>query len=224
MKVVLASCAALPNGDGDEDALIDALRRDGVDVVWQPWGEAVDADLVVLRATWDYTERLDDFLAWCETVPALANPLPVVRWNTDKSYLVELAGRGIPDIRLPYPLNPVNADRVLSLLDRTHLSFVVDDLDVARGWSRVMSTARRQVDVLIKIDVGFHRCGIDPALTDAADFIARVADLPGLRLKGRLPASDTDVRSQGNTSASSPARLERRFFYDLNAAVPNRER
>ena len=96
MKVVLASCAALPNGDGDEDALIDALRRDGVDVVWQPWGEAVDADLVVLRATWDYTERLDDFLAWCETVPALANPLPVVRWNTDKSYLVELAGRGIP--------------------------------------------------------------------------------------------------------------------------------
>ncbi|NGY65620.1 hypothetical protein G7043_42705 [Lentzea sp. NEAU-D13] len=96
MKVVLASCAALPNGDGDEDALIDALRRDGVDVVWQPWGEAVDADLVVLRATWDYTERLDDFLAWCETVPALANPLPVVRWNTDKSYLVELAARGIP--------------------------------------------------------------------------------------------------------------------------------
>ena len=96
MKVVLASCAALPQGDGDEDALIDALRRDGVDVVWQPWGEAVDADLVVLRATWDYTERLDDFLAWCETVPTLANPLPVVRWNTDKSYLVELAEHGLP--------------------------------------------------------------------------------------------------------------------------------
>ncbi|WP_086668998.1 ATP-grasp domain-containing protein [Lentzea kentuckyensis] len=95
MKVVLASCAALPNGDGDEDALIDALRRDGVDVGWQPWGSGVDADLVVLRATWDYTERLDDFLAWCETVPALANPVSVVRWNTDKSYLVELAAHGV---------------------------------------------------------------------------------------------------------------------------------
>ena len=42
---------------------------------------------------------------------------------------------GIEDIRLPYPLNPVNADRVLALLDRTHLSFIVDHLDVARGWS-----------------------------------------------------------------------------------------
>lgn len=95
MKVVLASCAAMPKGDGDEDALVAALERDGVDVTWQPWGEPVDADLVVLRATWDYTERLDDFLAWCESVPALANPLEVVRWNTDKSYLVELAGRGL---------------------------------------------------------------------------------------------------------------------------------
>ncbi|HEX8868503.1 MAG TPA: hypothetical protein VF821_22785 [Lentzea sp.] len=95
MKVVLASCAALPEGDGDEDALLDALKRDGVDVQWQPWGSPVDADLVVLRATWDYTERLDDFLAWCDTVPALANPVPVVRWNTDKSYLVELAARGL---------------------------------------------------------------------------------------------------------------------------------
>ncbi|MEV6243700.1 hypothetical protein [Lentzea sp. NPDC051838] len=95
MKVVLASCAALPEGDGDEDALIDVLKRDGVDVRWQPWGSPVEADLVVLRATWDYTERLDDFLAWCDTVPALANPVSVVRWNTDKSYLVELAARGL---------------------------------------------------------------------------------------------------------------------------------
>ncbi|WP_434442199.1 ATP-grasp domain-containing protein [Lentzea sp. E54] len=96
MKVVLASCAAMPKGDGDEDPLVAALERDGVDVTWQPWGEPVDADLVVLRATWDYTERLDDFLAWCESVPQLANPVEVVRWNTDKSYLVELAGRGLP--------------------------------------------------------------------------------------------------------------------------------
>lgn len=95
MKVVLASCAALPEGDGDEDALIAVLKRDGVDVVWQPWGSPVDADLVVLRATWDYTERLDDFLTWCESVPTLANPVSVVRWNTDKSYLVELGERGL---------------------------------------------------------------------------------------------------------------------------------
>ncbi len=96
MRVVLVSCAALPKGDGDDDPLFDALVRDGVDVAWEVWGGRVDADLAVLRAPWDYTERLDEFLAWCDAVPALANPAAVVRWNTDKSYLVELAARGVP--------------------------------------------------------------------------------------------------------------------------------
>ena len=40
--------------------------------------------------------------------------------------------------------------------------------------------------MLVKVDVGFHRCGIDPETTDAAEFVARVAELPGLRLRGLL--------------------------------------
>lgn len=96
------------------------------------------------------------------------------------------AAAGIEDIRLPYPLHPVNADRVVDLLDRTHLSFIVDDSDVARGWSDAMQRAGREVDVLVKVDVGFHRCGIDPARPDAADFVARIAELPGLRFRGLL--------------------------------------
>lgn len=96
MKVVLASCDRLPLGDGDEESLVAALRRDGVDVEWQPWGSPVEADLVVLRTTWDYPDHLAEFLTWCESVPGLANPLPVVRWNIDKSYMAELAAHGVP--------------------------------------------------------------------------------------------------------------------------------
>jgi D-serine deaminase-like pyridoxal phosphate-dependent protein len=125
------------------------------------------------------------------------------------------AERGIPDIRLPYPLNPVNADRVLSLLDRTHLSFIVDDLDVARGWSRVIGSAGRRVDVLIKIDVGFHRCGIDPATTDAPDFIARVAELPGLRLKGLLSHAGHAYGAPSEQEVEAIARREAELLNGL---------
>jgi D-serine deaminase-like pyridoxal phosphate-dependent protein len=96
------------------------------------------------------------------------------------------AAAGIPDIRLPYPLNPANADRVIALLDRTRLSFIVDHPVVARQWSDAMTRAGRQVDVLIKVDVGFHRCGIDPAAAEAVAMIRAVAGLPGLRFKGLL--------------------------------------
>ena len=51
------------------------------------------------------------------------------------------AAAGIEDIRLPYPINPVNADRVLKLLDLTRLSFIVDDL--GRGARLVGGDARR---------------------------------------------------------------------------------
>ena len=67
------------------------------------------------------------------------------------------ADAGIADIRLPYPLNPVNADRVLRLLDRTHVSFIVDHMDVARGWSDAMTGSGREVDVLVKVDTGSNR-------------------------------------------------------------------
>ena len=92
---------------------------------------------------------------------------------------------GLPDIRIPYPLHPSNADRVLALLDRTHLSFIVDHPRVARQWSDALARARRQVDVLVKVDVGFHRCGIDPS-SSAVAMIKEVASLPGLRFKGLL--------------------------------------
>lgn len=96
MKVLFATCAALPAGDGDDDALVDALADVGVQASWAEWGTPVEADLVVLRSTWDYPERLPEFLAWCDSEPKLANPASVVRWNIDKTYLVELADAGVP--------------------------------------------------------------------------------------------------------------------------------
>ncbi|MFI9816770.1 ATP-grasp domain-containing protein [Saccharothrix variisporea] len=96
MKVLLASCASLPTGDGDDDALVAALADIGVDASWSVWGSGETADLVVLRSTWDYPERRDEFLAWCASVPALANPAAVVPWNTDKTYMLDLARSGVP--------------------------------------------------------------------------------------------------------------------------------
>src|SRR5690606_14638711 len=58
------------------------------------------------------------------------------------------ADAGIADIRLPYPLNPANADRVIALARRTRLSFIVDHLDVAREWSRTFERTGVEVDVL----------------------------------------------------------------------------
>lgn len=96
-KIVLASCARLVEGDGDDDGLIAALRKRGLNAVWRSWDDprSEQADLVILRATWDYIERLDEFLAWAHRVPNLLNTVPVVEWNTNKTYLMDLATAGV---------------------------------------------------------------------------------------------------------------------------------
>lgn len=98
--VALATCAEVPKLDEDGPALVEALRERGVEPVAAVWDDpAVDwwrFELVVLRSTWDYAERRDEFLAWIDLLPRVVNPPVVVRWNSDKAYLGELAAAGVP--------------------------------------------------------------------------------------------------------------------------------
>jgi D-serine deaminase-like pyridoxal phosphate-dependent protein len=122
---------------------------------------------------------------------------------------------GITDIRLPYPLNPANADRLVSLLNRAHLSFIVDHPDVARQWSQAMLRRGKRVDVLVKVDVGFHRCGIDPAAGDAVAMIRGVAALPGLRLKGLLSHAGHAYHAHSEDELTAMAETEARTMTEL---------
>src|SRR6187397_3297890 len=58
------------------------------------------------------------------------------------------AAAGVTDIRLPYPLNPVNADRVFALAERVTLSFIVDDPAIAQAWSDLAERRGRQLEIL----------------------------------------------------------------------------
>jgi hypothetical protein len=97
-RIVLAGCPKLIDGDGDDDGLVPALRQRGLAARWMSWDDphTLSADLVILRATWDYTERLEEFLDWTRRVPHLLNAPEVVAWNTDKRYLHDLAVAGLP--------------------------------------------------------------------------------------------------------------------------------
>lgn len=103
-RIVLAGCAALPDGDGDDAGLLAALRNRGLHARWLPWDdpETLAADVVILRATWDYTERLDEFLSWTRSVRHLINPAQIVEWNTDKRYLHDLHRLGVPVVPTGY--------------------------------------------------------------------------------------------------------------------------
>jgi D-serine deaminase-like pyridoxal phosphate-dependent protein len=91
---------------------------------------------------------------------------------------------GCDDITLPYPLLPSQAARVAALLERARIRFIVDDVDVARAWSDEGVKRGLRFEVLLKVDVGFHRCGVAP---EAARSSVRAMDgFSGLSLAGVL--------------------------------------
>ncbi len=142
----------------------------------------------------------------------------VARWQIDRGAVgvccakvgeaEVFAAAGIRNIRLPYPVNPANAGRLLAVMDGTDdLSIIVDHLEVARGWSDAMTRAGRALDVLIKVDVGFHRCGIDPG-DRPVEFVKAVAGLKGLRVRGLLSHAGHGYHAASEEELQSIARAE----------------
>ena len=101
--IAIVTAAAARELDEDLPPLVTALRaHSGVRFAIVNWDDAgVDwsqYDVAVLRSTWDYSLRLGEFLDWATRIAAqthLLNPFAVVRWNTDKHYLHELAAAGV---------------------------------------------------------------------------------------------------------------------------------
>ena len=95
--------SAHPEPDPDQPLLEAALAQRGLRAATLAWDDPkVDwssARLVVMRSTWNYPHRPQEFLDWVDQTAraaALRNPPPVVHANIHKSYLLELERRGVP--------------------------------------------------------------------------------------------------------------------------------
>jgi O-ureido-D-serine cyclo-ligase len=89
--------------DEDLPPLVAALCERGAEVDTPCWDDPdIDwsrYDVAVIRSTWDYADRVDEFLGWTERVDTLTrlfNPAAILRWSTDKHYLRDLARAGVP--------------------------------------------------------------------------------------------------------------------------------
>lgn len=112
-RIAWATGADFREVDPDLPLLTAAAARAGIraeaavwddpDVDWEAY------DLVVVRSCWDYVPQRDAFLAWAQSVPRLANSSAVLRWNTDKTYLRELAAADVAVVETAWSVRTVDA-------------------------------------------------------------------------------------------------------------------
>jgi len=102
-SVALVTCREALGIDYDMPLLLEAVRAAGIVVDEVCWDDAsIDwstYEQVVIRSTWDYHRRYDEYMQWARAVSSvstISNSLDVIAWNTDKHYLAEVAETGLP--------------------------------------------------------------------------------------------------------------------------------
>jgi len=231
VRIALATCETLPELFTDDQMLMEALRRRGLDAFPLVWSSEVarelTPDLCVIRNTWDYYLRPAVFMAWAEGMAArseLQNPFPLLRWNHHKGYLLELAARKLPVV----PTVLVKQGRELNIAA----------LAGAAAWPEVV--------VKPAISAGAHRTGRyrgeDPAAQAHLLDLSREMDalvqpyLPSVETYGersflfiegelthavrRTQALTEGVGIERTMERVMPTEEERRIAYAVMAALP----
>lgn len=139
---------------GIDEPYVAALTDRGVRVHTPGWRDPeVDwgrFDVAVVRTPWDYPYHRDEFVSWGARAGAattLWNPADVLRWNSHKSYLLELEERGAPVVPTAW----------MARGDRVGLA----DLLAARSWTRavVKPAVASGSEGLIRVGAGAATAG-----------------------------------------------------------------
>jgi glutathione synthase/RimK-type ligase-like ATP-grasp enzyme len=153
-RVAFAASPEALDLDAGWPLLRDAVAAAGLEPAVVSWEDpAVDwaeVDLVVANYTWGYVTRRERFLAWAAAVARrtrLVNPEPVLRWNSDKAYLAELAAAGVPTV----PTTRVPAGAAWDPPARDYVvkpSVSSGGIEAVRYVDSAVDTARRHVERL----------------------------------------------------------------------------
>jgi glutathione synthase/RimK-type ligase-like ATP-grasp enzyme len=101
MNIVFLSCESLDGHVVDDHILVQELERKGYSISTLPWNIDTDwskFDCAIIRTTWDYVNRPQEFLQKLEKISQetrLLNSLSTIKWNIHKSYLSEFEAKGI---------------------------------------------------------------------------------------------------------------------------------
>jgi D-serine deaminase-like pyridoxal phosphate-dependent protein len=95
-----------------------------------------------------------------------------------------MAEAGVTDVLIANQIiGPVKIPRLVALCHHTRVTVAADSPENLRDLSRAAEAQGVTLDVLVEVNTGMNRCGVDPG-EPAVRLAQFAADLPGLRFRG----------------------------------------
>ncbi len=179
LDVALITCAEWPAMTPEGQLLLAELRQLGLvaqPVVWDdPSVDWSVPEVCVIRETWDYHLRRDEFVAWVERVAkqtTLLNSAEVVRWNTHKSYLRDLESRGVPIVPTAWLAAGTDVNLVDIMSTREWQEVVIKPAVSASAFETIQVGTRQVADGQRHIDrlLPFRDLMVQPFIPSVRDY------------------------------------------------------
>jgi D-serine deaminase-like pyridoxal phosphate-dependent protein len=119
------------------------------------------------------------------------------------------ATNGFTKITYAVPIEPGKIAEAIEISRDCELSLITDDVDVPDQLNDAAKQANAHLDLFLKVDCGYHRCGVEPTTREATEIPRRISNASNLRFAGILTHAGHSYNCQTKPELLALAKHER---------------
>jgi D-serine deaminase-like pyridoxal phosphate-dependent protein len=116
---------------------------------------------------------------------------------------------GFDDITYAVPIEPGKFHEAVELSRTCRLSLITDDVRIPTLLDEAARLNGATLKLFLKVDCGYHRCGVEPNTREALEIPRRINDASNLRFAGLITHAGHAYHATTHEEVSSIARHER---------------
>src|SRR6185436_8755472 len=129
------------------------------------------------------------------------------------------AAIGFSKITYAVPIEPGKFAEAIEISRDCELSLITDDSDVPGQLNDAAKQANVHLNLFLKVDCGYHRCGVEPANPAAIEIPRRISNASNLRFAGILTHAGHSYNCQTKSEVLALARHERDVMAEFGEAL-----
>ncbi len=130
------------------------------------------------------------------------------------------ASAGFEDITYAVPIEPGKFDAVVALAaSGVRVAVITDDAGIPGPLAAAAQRKQVTLDVYVKVDSGYHRCGVDPESPALLETVQRIGERTSLRFAGLLTHAGHSYHVRGAEALRAVATQEREVMRAASARL-----
>ncbi len=129
------------------------------------------------------------------------------------------AANGFSKITYAIPIEPGKFEEAIEISRDCELSLITDDVDLPEQLNAAAKKANVHLDLFLKVDCGYHRCGVEPTKPAATEIPRRISNASNLRFAGILTHAGHSYNCQTKSEVLALARHERDIMAGFGEAL-----